>query len=119
MKNFILSLIGTALLAGILQLFLPWWIVVVAAFATGFFIQQNGFAAFASSFLAIFLLWIVYAYTLSSANDNILASRVAELFNPITQGSVIGLYLFTGLIGGLASGFGGLTGSLAGKLKQA
>ncbi|MCX6199020.1 MAG: hypothetical protein NTY88_07330 [Bacteroidetes bacterium] len=117
MKNFFLSLLLTAAASCILQLFLPWWTTVLAAFAVAYYIKQNSLAAFLSAFVAVFLLWVVYAYLLSSANENILAIKVAELLKQLTKGSVTTIYLLTGLIGGLVSGFGALTGTLAAKLK--
>lgn len=117
MKNFFLSLLLTVATSCILQLFFPWWTIALAAFMIAYFVKQNSFAAFLSAFIAVFLLWVVYAYLLSSANENILATKVAELLKQLTKGSVTTLYILTGLIGGLVSGFGALTGSLAEKLK--
>lgn len=117
MKNFLLSTILTATLAGLLQLFLPWWIIAVVAFAVAIAIKQSSGMAFLSGFTGVFLLWVIYAFTLSSANDNILASRVAELLKPLTHGIIAVLYVLTGIIGGLVAGFAALSGSLAGKLK--
>ena len=118
MKNVFLSLLVTTASACVLQLFLPWWTIAVAAFAVAYFVKQNSFAAFLSAFVAVFLLWVVYAYMLSSANENILATKIAELLKQLTKDSVTTLYLITGLIGGLVSGLGALTGSLAAKRKQ-
>ena len=117
MKNFLLSIVLTALASILLQMFLPWWIIAAAAFAVAYFAEQNSFPAFLSGFIAVFLLWIVYAYMLSTANDNILVIKVTELLKPLTKGSTTTLYLITGTIGGLVSGFGALAGSFAGKLK--
>lgn len=117
MKNFFLALILTAVASLLLQLFLPWWIIAVVAFVVAYFVKQNSFMAFASAFVAVFVLWIAYAYMLSSANDNLLVGKVAELMKALTKGSATILYILTGLIGGLVSGFGALTGSLTGKLK--
>lgn len=119
MKNFLLSLLLIAIITGILQLFLPWWVIAPVAFIVALLIKQSGGKAFLSGFLAIFLLWAGYAFVISSANDNILATKVAVLLKQLTMGSVIGLYVFTGLVGGLVAGFAALTGSLAGGLKQA
>ena len=113
MKNFFLALILTAALCFILQLFLPWWVIAVAAFAVAFFIKQKPLAAFGAGFLSVFLLWVVYAFILSSANNNILATKVAELLKALTGNSVAGLYLLTGTLGGLVSGFAALTGSFS------
>ena len=117
MKNFFLSILFTAAASCLLQLFLPWWIIVVVAFTVAYFIQQNSLMAFLSAFIAIFLLWTIYAYVLSSANENILVVKVAELMKALTKASTTTLYIITGLIGGLVSGFAALTGSVAAKLK--
>lgn len=115
MKNFIIALLLTVTASLILQLFLPWYIVAVVAFAVAYFVKQNSFSAFASGFVAVFLLWVLYAYMLSSANENLLATKFATLL-PL-KGNVTLLLLITGIIGGLVSGFSALTGSLAGKIK--
>lgn len=116
MKSFFLSILLIAVASFLLELFLPWWIIAVVAFAVTYFIKQNSFAAFLSGFVAVFLSWLVYAYILSGVNDNLLASKVAALL-PL-HGNVNLLFLVTGLIGGLVSGFGALTGSLAGKISS-
>ena len=118
MKNFFLSLLLTAATAWLLQLFLPWWTIAIAAFTIAYSVKQNSFAAFGSAFIAVFLMWVGYAYLLSSANENILAMKVAELLKQLTKGSIVALYLLTGLIGGLVSGLGALTGTLTAKLKS-
>jgi hypothetical protein len=116
MKNFFLSLVLIALTAGLLQLVLPWWIVAVASYIVAYVIEQKSSTSFLSGFLAIFLLWSVYAFVLSSANANILASKVALLL-PL-KGNVWLLLLVTGIIGGLVSGFAALSGNLAAKYSE-
>ena len=96
MKNFFLTLILIAAIAAVLQFFLPWWVIAIVAFAVAYFIPQKSFAAFGAGFLAVFLLWIAYAFMLSSANENILAIKVAELLKPLTGGKIAALYLITG-----------------------
>ncbi len=114
MKPFLLSLLLILVLCAITEMFLPWWIVALTAFAVAYFVQQKSFTAFLAGFLAVFLLWSVYAFVLSSANENILASKVALLL-PL-KGNVWLLLFVTGLIGGLVSGFAALSGNLAAKL---
>jgi membrane protein implicated in regulation of membrane protease activity len=118
MKNFILSVILTIILAFALQHLLPWWIVAIITFAVAYLIDQNSLVSFLSGFVSIFLLWVGYAWFLSSANNDILLGKVTVLLNALTQGSKTNLYLITGLIGGLAGGFGALTGSLARKISD-
>lgn len=117
MKNFFLSILLTAVLSALLQTFLPWWTIAIAALVVAYFLQQKSGLAFVAGFFGVFVLWVGYAYFLSSANDNLLAAKITELLKALTQGSVLGLYLLTGLIGGLVGGFAALSGSLAGKLK--
>lgn len=118
MKNFIIATLLTAALSCLLQLFLPWWIVAPVAFIVAALVKQSGGMAFLAGFTGVFLLWIGYAFMLSSANDNILVPKVAELLKMLTQGSTIVLFALTGLIGGLVAGFAALSGSLAASLKD-
>lgn len=118
MKNFIIATLLTAALSCLLQLFLPWWIVAPVAFIVAALVKQSGGMAFLAGFTGVFLLWIGYAFMLSSANDNILVPKVAELLKMLTQGSTIVLFAFTGLIGGLVAGFAALSGSMAGGLNK-
>ncbi len=115
MKNFFFSVIIIITACALLERFLPWWIITLPAFAVGFFYEQKSSIAFLSGFVALFILWSSYAFFLSAANDNLLAVKVAELL-PL-KGSVIGLLIVTGVVGGLVSGFASLSGNLAAKLK--
>jgi hypothetical protein len=116
MKNFFLSVVLTIVLAGVLQQFGPWWFIALAAFAVGYMIKQRAFAAFAAGFTAIFILWAGYAYTLSHANNDLLAKKVAELL-PL-KGNVLLLLVVTGVVGGLVSGFAALSGNLVRPAKR-
>ncbi|MFN8322592.1 MAG: hypothetical protein U0T74_08050 [Chitinophagales bacterium] len=117
MKSFLLSVILIVALCALLQSFLPWWTIAVASFVVGYFVKQKAGLAFAAGFVGVFVLWVVYAYVVSSANEHLLAYKITELLKALTQGSLAGLYVLTGFIGGLVSGFAALSGSLAAKLK--
>ncbi|MCZ4244658.1 hypothetical protein [Pedobacter punctiformis] len=86
---------------------LPWWVIIVIAFATCGIIGKTGKISFWQSFFAIFLLWIGYALFKSLPNDNILASRVA-----IMTGVKLWwlLLLVTGILSGLVAGISGYCG---------
>jgi hypothetical protein len=114
MRNFFLTFLVIAVGSAVLQLFLPWWVIAIVAFVAGFFFRQKSFASFLAGFLAVFAVWAVYAFVLSSSNDNLLASKVASLL-PL-KGQVWALLLVTGAIGGLVSGFASLSGNLAAQL---
>lgn len=100
--------IATIVLAFILSFFLPWWSVMVAALLTGWWVPLKKAAVFFVPFLAIFLFWAVYSYILSSANDFILAKKIAQLIG--IGGNPYLLILVTGIIGGLAAGIAGILG---------
>jgi hypothetical protein len=117
MKNFVLSFISVLIVGGALQLFLPWWIIAVVAVLVGYFFKQGSGLSFLAGFLGVFILWTGYAYLLSSANNHLLASKIAELMAPLTGGSKNVLFLLSGVVGGLVGGLSSLTGSLAAKLK--
>jgi len=102
------NFIATIIIALLLSQFLPWWAIMVAAFATSLFITLKRFAVFSVPFLAIFIFWLVYSYMLSSGNDFILAKKIAVLL-PL-NGNAYLLMLVTGLVGGIAAGIAGILG---------
>lgn len=67
-------------LAFLLQMLLPWWIVILICFVTCGLIGKTGKIAFWQPFLAILLLWTGIALFKSLPNNNLLAIRVAEMF---------------------------------------
>jgi hypothetical protein len=103
-KNFIFTII----LAYVLSLYLPWWSVMLAALISGFLIPLKKGAVFFIPFIAIALLWIVQSYMLSSANDFILAKKIATLL--MLDGNSTLLLLVAGVVGGLAAGVSGILG---------
>ncbi len=109
MKQFVTNFILTLILALLFSLFLPWWSVMVAAFISGAIVRLKNVSAFFVPFLAIALFWSVFAWLLSSANDFILAKKIAVLL-PL-GGNALLLILVTGVVGGLAAGFAGLFGN--------
>lgn len=108
MKRSLLNFTSTTITALILSQFLPWWSLMVAAFMVMLIFPLKRMAVFFIPFLAIFLLWSVSAYMLSSGNDFILAKKIAVLF-PL-NGNPYLLMLVSGLLGGTAAGVAGITG---------
>lgn len=115
MKRFYFSVIAIVFACSVIQQFAPWWSIAVVAFMVGYMVKQKSWAAFFAGFTAVFFLWIFYAFMLSHANKDILAHKVADLL-PL-KGHVSLLLLLTGIIGGLVSGFGALSGRLAANLR--
>jgi hypothetical protein len=108
--KFLLAVTSTALLAYAGGIFLPWWSVALAGFLSGAWLLQKPGTAFLSAFCAVFLLWGGFAFFRSQLNDDILATRFAQLI--LKSDNPWLLILMTGTIGGLAAGLGALSGSL-------
>ena len=106
--KFVTSLLLTALLSFVLGLYLPWWSIAIAAFLVAVLIFQKPLFAFLSGFLGLFLLWTLFAGIVNSANEGILATRVAAIF-PL-GGSTFLVILVTALIGALVAGLAALSG---------
>ena len=92
--------------------FLPWWIIAVVAFSAAFFMNKKPGISFLSGFAAVFVAWTILALLKSIPNDNILAERVAKLFQ---LPNWILLLLVTALIGALVGGMAALSGALVKK----
>jgi hypothetical protein len=92
--------------------FLPWWFVAVITFAAAYFVGKKPGRSFLAGFAGVFLAWVILALLKSLPNDNILANRVAHLFQ---LANWILLLLVTGLIGGLVGGMAALSGALVRK----
>src|SRR3954470_15302073 len=107
--RFILVLALTAFLGFLLPIFLPWWSFAITSFLVAVFIHQKPGRAFLAGFIALLLLWGIYATIIDSANQHILSTKVAQIlpFN----GSYPALITATAIIGGLLSGMAALTGS--------
>jgi hypothetical protein len=108
MRKNITNFIATIGIAVILSQFLPWWSVMVASFITALFFSLKKTAVFLVPFLAIMVFWVVYSFWLSSANDFILANKIAVLL-PLNGNSYL-LIFVTGIIGGIAAGFSAVFG---------
>ena len=103
----------TAFLAAILQWWLPWWVVAIAAFVVAaIYNSRSIWQAFVSGFLGIGLLWFVYTFIIDISSLYILSSKVATIFGVPT----ILLCIITALIGGITGGLGALCGNLFRKM---
>ena len=107
--KFIIALLATALSGYLFPLFLPWWSFAITSFIIAALIHQRPWKAFLAGFIALLLLWGIYAVFIDNANQHILSTKVAQIlpFN----GSYIALIITTAIIGGLLSGMAALTGS--------
>ncbi|HEX5150125.1 MAG TPA: hypothetical protein VFW07_01685 [Parafilimonas sp.] len=109
--KFIVVVVLTALLGYAAPLYFTWWSFAVTSFVIALFVHQKARAAFTATFLGLFLLWLIMALIIDSANDHLLSQKIATILS--LHGSYGLLIFITALVGGLVSGFAGLTGSLA------
>jgi hypothetical protein len=91
----------------LLQMVLPWWVIIIISFATCGLIGKTGKISFWQPFLAIFVLWLGMALFKSLPNHNVLATRVAEMLSVKLWPLVL---LITVLLGGLVAGISGYCG---------
>lgn len=100
---FIVILIASYLL----QMVLPWWVIVVISFATCGLIGKTGKISLWSPFFAILLLWTGMALFKSLPNNNILALRVAGMLGVNSWILVLAL---SAILGGFIAGVSGFCG---------
>jgi hypothetical protein len=91
----------------VLELFLPWWSIAIAAFVGGFLVKSK--YNFVAGFLAVGLLWLVAAVIIDLTAATTLTEKVAHIF---TLPNKAFLFVVTLVIAGLVGGFACLTGSL-------
>ena len=89
--------------------FFAWWVIAPIAFIVGYFFPRTWASSFLYGFVAVSLLWGVYAASLNNANGGAMSTSISQLFANALSGTQ--LLLFTGVIGGLVGGFAAATGS--------
>lgn len=105
--RFCIQIIVIALLAYLLELFLPWWSIAIAAALGGYLFKSR--ANLLAGFLSIGLLWLIAAWRIDVGSPAHLADKIAA----IMKMSKHMLMAVTSILGGLVGGFAALTGSLA------
>ena len=103
----LIKLVFTAVVAYLLQWYLPWWSVVIAGFLISLILSSNGLISFISGFWGVGIYWFILAYMTDSNTNSILTERVSAIFS--LPNSFL-LILVAAVIGGLAGGLGSLSG---------
>lgn len=98
-----------ALSAWLLSFLLPWWSLAIPAFIIGATLGKSGWYSFSCGFMGIGGWWLTHTFYIHIANDGILTTRIAELFQLPYPWLMIAL---TVIIGGFAGGLSTLTGYL-------
>ena len=94
------------LIGAIVQSFLPWWTIAIAAAIPTIFIKNKPYLSFIAGFVGIGLLWATYAWWLDGENASLLSSQIGEIFNGLSSEMLV---FTTGFVGGLVGGFSAMT----------
>ncbi|MEP6582992.1 MAG: hypothetical protein ABJA90_01945 [Ginsengibacter sp.] len=105
--KFLISIILIMLLSFCACLYFPWWSIALVAFVVAALMRQTPLVSFFSGFTALFLLWGIMSFWISSNNNDILAHRVSMLI--LKRDNTFLLILATALIGALIAGLAALT----------
>lgn len=93
--------------AFLLQMVLPWWIIVIISFATCGLIGKTGKISLWAPFFAILLLWTGMALFKSFPNENVLASKIAVMFGVRAWELIL---VLSALLGAFVAGLSGYCG---------
>lgn len=92
----------------VLELYYPWYMIMLIPFIVCFALPGNAGADFLLSLMAIFLVWMGMSIYRDIPNHSILSSRIARLFH---LNSSYLLIIISSLFGGLLAGLSGLSGN--------
>lgn len=106
--KFVIAILLTALATALLQTVMPWWSLILGAFAIGMVVSLPGFQAFFSGLLGTALVWWLYAWIIDVQTDSILSNKIAEVFK---VGSPAVLILLGGVLAGIVGGFAAASGT--------
>ena len=107
--RFWLAILLTIILAFFFGLWLPWWSIAVASFATAVLLRIPSVKSFLFGFISIFILWGMLAWWIDIKNQSILSKKIAMIL-PLGGNSFL-LILVTAFVGALVAGCAALSGS--------
>ena len=94
-------IIGSFILNSLIPI---WWIFILIVVGCGYFLPTEKSNSFVIGFMAIFILWLGYAFFIDLQNDHILSHRIIILFHlPNSFSLIVITSILGGIIGGLAS----------------
>jgi hypothetical protein len=105
----ILSIFIATLASFLLAVFLPWWSIIIAPFAIGYYLSFKTLSHLGLGFISIFLLWGIQGFMAFQTNAADLVPMIGKLFKGL---SPLALILLASIIGGLYGGLAQLTGHL-------
>ncbi len=107
--KFLVSIVLIFLISFAACLYLPWWSIAIVSLLVAMVFHQKPLWSFLAGFCALFLLWTILAFVISSSNNHILAHRMSLVI--LKDDSPFMLMFATGMIGALVAGFAALAGS--------
>lgn len=110
MKSLAIPTISIAIASIIMMTFTPWWMVAIIGFIVAILTGLNPAQAFFSGLLAVSIVWIIAALIADSGNQISVAEMMSEVIGGLPP---VAVTLVTGLIGGIVSGLGAMTGVYA------
>ncbi|MBX2898783.1 MAG: hypothetical protein KF775_04010 [Cyclobacteriaceae bacterium] len=111
MMKLIEQAVVTIVCCFLLQLFLPWWSLALAAGVVGFAFKNKGYLSFLAGFIGVGLLWGLTALYIDLSTHAVLTEKVNRLL-PVNS------FLLTICVGALAGGMASLTGALLRALRS-
>ena len=99
--------------AFLVELFLPWWSLLIVCAIVCFLFRLNYGLGFLAGFLGIAILWAAVAIWIDVKNQSILSEQIGTLFGGISS---MGIIAITAFLGGLIGGMGSLVGISARKV---
>ena len=96
-----------AVLSFLLQLFLPWWIMVAIAFALSFFMGKSFRSVFFSGFSGCGFSWLLMAAYVHFTKGDLMTGRISQL---LSLNSPILIFLMTFLISAIVGGVAAFAG---------
>lgn len=98
-----------AIMTFLTGIFLPqWWFVIFVAFLCALIFKEGIWKSGLISLVVVLAVWMSMALFIDSNNESILSTRVGNLFGGL---SPLLLALVSGVIGGIVSMFGAMTGA--------
>lgn len=107
--KFLISIVLIIVLSFCACLYFPWWSIVIVAFFVSAAIPQTPVVSFFSGFTALFLLWGIMSFWISTTNDDILAHRISLLIFQTDNAFL--LIITTTVIGAVIAGLASLSAS--------
>ena len=107
MKSLIIPTILIAIASIIIMAWTPWWTIAIVAFIVGAAMITQPIKGFLGGFVAGFIVWVACIFYLDSGNQISASSMMGEVIGGLSGFMVV---VVSGLIGGLVSGLGAMSG---------